>query len=111
MTIGRRTVYARAARVPVVAQGGREETGPPPTPGRSRQVTDPGVRVGGDAPKVAAPAAKIPLRVFVHFHGERLILLLGGYDKGDDPTSRRQRREIAVARRRLAQFKTRQRRS
>jgi hypothetical protein len=64
---------------------------------------------GGDAPTVTPPAAKILLRVFVHFYGERMILLLGGYDKGDDPTSRRQQREAARARRRLAQFKARPR--
>ena len=64
---------------------------------------------GGDALTVTPPSAKILLRVFVHFYGERMILLLGGYDKGDDPTSRRQQREIARARRRLAQFKARPR--
>jgi len=62
---------------------------------------------GGDPPKVAPPAGRILLRVFVHFHGEKTVLLLGGYDKGEDPTARRQRREIAGARRRLAQFKKR----
>ncbi len=62
---------------------------------------------GGDTPSATAPAIKILLRVFVHFHGERKILLLGGYDKGDDPTRRRQQREIARARRRLAQFRAR----
>ena len=65
--------------------------------------------LGGDAPTFTPPTAKILLRVFVHFHGERMILLLGGYDKADDPTSRRQQREIARARRRLAQFKARPR--
>ena len=64
---------------------------------------------GGDAPTVTAPAARILLRVFVHFHGERKILLLGGYDKGDDPTNKRQQREIARARLRLAQFRARSR--
>ena len=43
----------------------------------------------------------ILLRVFVHFHGERVILLLSGYDKGDDPSERRQQLEIADARRHL----------
>jgi hypothetical protein len=40
-------------------------------------------------------------RVFCHAHGERLILLLGGYDKGKDPTDRRQQAEIEEARHRL----------
>jgi hypothetical protein len=50
---------------------------------------------------------RILLRVFCHAHGERLILLLGGYDKGADPNTRRQQREIAEARRRLADFRQR----
>jgi hypothetical protein len=48
--------------------------------------------------------------VFVHFHGDRAILLIGGYDKGADPKERRQQREIGEARRLLAQFKQRKRR-
>jgi hypothetical protein len=50
------------------------------------------------------------LRVFVHFYGDKVILLLGGYDKGANPKPRRQQREIAEARRLLAQFKDRRRR-
>ena len=64
---------------------------------------------GGDDPQVAAPASRILLRVFVHFHGDKFILLLGGYDKGADPSSSRQHREIALARRCLTQFKARRR--
>jgi putative component of toxin-antitoxin plasmid stabilization module len=47
---------------------------------------------------------RILLRVFCHAHGDRLVLLLGGYDKGAD-SSKRQQREIAEARRRLADFR------
>jgi hypothetical protein len=65
---------------------------------------------GGDPPWVAAPAGKILLRVFVHFYGDKVILLLGGYDKGADSTESRQQREIAEARRRLTQFQERRRR-
>jgi hypothetical protein len=43
----------------------------------------------------------ILLRVFVHFHGNRVILLLSGYDKQDDASKKRQAREIAVARKHL----------
>lgn len=50
---------------------------------------------------------RILLRVFCHVHGDRLILLLGGYDKGADPSKRRQQREIAEARRRLVDFRQR----
>ena len=39
----------------------------------------------------------------------KVILLIGGYDKGGDPSERRQQREIREARRLLAQFKERQR--
>lgn len=60
---------------------------------------------GGDPPAVAAPAGKVLLRLFVHFYGDRVILLLGGYDKGDDPSQRRQQREIADARKLLTQFR------
>ena len=65
---------------------------------------------GGSPPQAAAPAGKVMLRVFVHFYGHKTILLLGGYDKGEDPTESRQRREIAEARRLLAQFRERRRR-
>ncbi len=44
---------------------------------------------------------QILLRVFCHAHGQRLILLLAGYDKGSEPSGRRQRREIETARARL----------
>jgi hypothetical protein len=50
---------------------------------------------------------RILLRVFCHAHGDRLILLLGGYDKGADPSKHRQQREIAEARRRLVDFRKR----
>ena len=62
---------------------------------------------GGNPPQVTAPVEKVLLRVFVHFYGDKAILLLGGYDKGEDPKQRRQQREIAEARRLLAQFKER----
>jgi hypothetical protein len=46
----------------------------------------------------------------VHFYGSKVVLLVGGYDKGADPSEQRQRREIARARKLLTQFKERQRR-
>jgi hypothetical protein len=63
--------------------------------------------LGGEHPDVSGPEGRILLRVFVHFHGEKRVLLLGGYDKSRDPSDRRQRREIAAARRRLAEFRRR----
>jgi putative component of toxin-antitoxin plasmid stabilization module len=47
-------------------------------------------------------------RVFCHAHGNRLILLLAGYDKGEDPSPRRQSSEIAIARARLRDWQRRQ---
>jgi phage-related protein len=49
------------------------------------------------------------VRVFCHAYGNRVILLLGAYHKGRDPSPRRQAREIEVARARLEQWKVRQR--
>ncbi len=51
---------------------------------------------------------KIVLRVFCHAHGERKILALHGYDKGKSPSSKRQQREIEVARSRLAAWRATQ---
>lgn len=48
---------------------------------------------------------KILLRLFVHFHGNKVILLLHGYDKGGDDSPRRQNKEIQEARKRLAHWK------
>lgn len=64
---------------------------------------------GADPAAVHTPGAVL-LRVFVHFYGSKVVLLLGGYDKGDDPSPRRQQREIKQARRLLTQFRERQRR-
>ena len=50
---------------------------------------------------------RILLRVFCHAYGNRIVLLLGGYDKGADPSSRRQDEEIAVARSRLVDWRRR----
>ncbi|MEA2616724.1 MAG: hypothetical protein QOE72_2507 [Chloroflexota bacterium] len=47
-------------------------------------------------------------RVFCHAHGDRLILLLGGYDKGKDAGEGRQDAEIAGARQRLTVWAARQ---
>jgi hypothetical protein len=65
---------------------------------------------GGDTPDSGSHREAVLLRVFVHFYGTKVVLLLGGYDKGEDPKPRRQQREIAPARKLLAQCKERQRR-
>jgi len=61
----------------------------------------------GGAPSGAKVGERVLLRVFFHPHGDRIVLLLGGYDKGADPSDRKQAREIATARQRLADFKAR----
>lgn len=62
----------------------------------------------GYAPPPGSQASPVLLRVFVHFYGARVCLLLGGYDKGRDPSIRRQQREIASARKGLTDWRRRQ---
>jgi len=45
--------------------------------------------------------ARMLLRVFCHAYGDRIVLLLAGYDKGEHTSARRQSAEIALARSRL----------
>lgn len=49
------------------------------------------------------------VRILCHAYGDRLILLLGAYDKGRDPSERRQNREISEARARLREWQSRRR--
>lgn len=53
----------------------------------------------------------ILLRVFFHAHGDKLILLLGGYDKGKHPQKGTQQAEIGMARKRLARWQEEQRKA
>jgi hypothetical protein len=43
--------------------------------------------------------------MFVHFHGDRIVFSLGGYDKGVDVSERKQRGEIKVAQKALRDWK------
>src|SRR5436190_17963473 len=61
----------------------------------------------GKPARPEASSERILLRASCHAHGDRIVLLLGGYDKSADPSPRRQRQEIAIARKRLADFKRR----
>jgi hypothetical protein len=63
------------------------------------------LRSVGKTPRPEADGERILLRVFCHAHGHRIVLLLGGYDKGADPSTKRQQREIADARTRLRDFR------
>lgn len=47
---------------------------------------------------------EVLLRIFCHAYGDRIVLLVGGYDKAADPSQRRQNREIETARKRLRAF-------
>ena len=51
------------------------------------------------------------LRAFCHSHGAKVILLLAAYDKGKDPSAKRQNKEIELARRRLSDWQQRRQRS
>lgn len=67
----------------------------------------------GDPPRRSTdregPPGKVVLRAFCHAHGNRLVLLLGGYDKGQAPSAKRQQKEIGTARKRLKAFQAEQR--
>jgi len=65
------------------------------------------LRSVGKEPRPEPDGERILLRVFCHAYGDRIVLLLGGYDKGADPSPKRQQREIADARRRLKDFRQR----
>jgi hypothetical protein len=51
---------------------------------------------------------EVLLRIFCHAYGQRVVLLLGGYDKGAAPSRRRQDQAIETARKRLRSFKLQQ---
>ncbi|HEU4385583.1 MAG TPA: hypothetical protein VFR85_19010 [Anaeromyxobacteraceae bacterium] len=63
------------------------------------------------APSAGGKIERILLRVFCHAHGDRVILLVGGYDKGEHPSPRRQNAEIELARARLKDWQRRQART
>jgi hypothetical protein len=52
---------------------------------------------------------EILLRVFCHAHGKKVVLLLAGYDKGKEPSTKRQSAEIKRAKQRLTRWKGQQR--
>lgn len=54
---------------------------------------------------VPNPDETVQLRVFCTFHGDRIVLLLSGYDKGKDPSRNKQNREIKAARKLLKEWK------
>jgi hypothetical protein len=62
----------------------------------------------GAGEEVPKRTSKILLRLFVHFHGSKIILLLAGYDKGANNSSRHQQAQIAAVRKLLTAWQRRQ---
>jgi hypothetical protein len=54
---------------------------------------------------VAGPKVKVLLRIFCHAYGDKVVLLLAGYDKADNPNEKAQAATIKLARKRLVAFK------
>jgi phage-related protein len=67
-------------------------------------------RKGKPARSETGETAKILLRVFCHAHGDRIVLLLGGYDKRERPSARHQQAQIELAKARLKSWRAQQRR-
>jgi hypothetical protein len=65
------------------------------------------LRKAGKRPRREPDAGKILLRVFFHAHGNKLILLLSGYDKGERPSRSHQNTQIELARQYLKRWKER----
>lgn len=65
------------------------------------------VNAGWAAEKNVDTSEKLLLRVFFHVHGDKLIMLLEGYDKGAAPSAKTQQTKIANAQKRLQEWKTR----
>jgi putative component of toxin-antitoxin plasmid stabilization module len=66
------------------------------------------LRRRGKDPKPETDEAKILLRVFFHPHGDKLLLLLCGYDKGERPSKTHQQAEIEEAMKLLKRWKERE---
>jgi len=65
------------------------------------------LRKAGKSPKPEEDDTKILLRVFFHAHGNKLILLLSGYDKAEHTSRSYQNAQIEQARTYLKDWKTR----
>ncbi|GAA2504073.1 hypothetical protein [Winogradskya humida] len=60
---------------------------------------------GIDPPSGIPGGGRVLLRIFFVVYGDRIVLLLGGYNKGRDPSRFRQLREIRRARSILKEFR------
>ena len=70
-----------------------------------------GRQLGGGLFEFRLRERDLLLRAFCHAYGERVILMLAAYDKSEDPSEKRQNDEIALARRRLTDWRQRQKKS
>ena len=70
-----------------------------------------GRQLGGGFFEFRLKERDLLLRAFCHAYGDKVILLLAAYDKGEDPSAKRQNEEIELARRRLSDWQQRRRRS
>jgi phage-related protein len=70
-----------------------------------------GRQLGGGLFEFRLRERDLLLRAFCHAHGDKVILLLAAYDKSKDPSAKRQEKEIELARRRLADWQQRHKRS
>lgn len=62
----------------------------------------------GSSKDGSAKTSGVLLRLFVTFHGNRVVLLFNAYDKRRDPSERRQDREIKAARKHLKAWRQEQ---
>ena len=63
---------------------------------------------GLPVPEHIERGSTVLLRVFCHAHGSKMVLLLAAYDKGKEPSAKRQNTEIARAKQRLTLWKAQQ---
>jgi hypothetical protein len=66
------------------------------------------LRRSGKKPRPERGEGKILLRLFFHPYGNKLLLLLCGYDKGERPSKAHQQRQIDEARGMLSRWKARE---
>ncbi len=76
---------------------------------RIRQDADTIRRKAGE-PSRGEPSGVVLLRIFCHAYGDRIVLLLHGYDKHAHSNQRRQNREIEAARKCLRSHRLEQQR-
>jgi hypothetical protein len=62
---------------------------------------------GVEIPAGVPGGGRVLLRVFFAVYGQRIVLLLAGYDKGADPSGKRQNNEIKRARKLLREHQDR----